>query len=316
MAASYSVCALCPGARAYELVPCCWCTNWIHVKCSYAVPEGRARAAHLDVINPLDKQVVESMGDESIPEYFRGRSVCPNIAAPRTIETSVAPKHVMYGIEALWMYKHAWRGASLYDRKGDHQVPKSETAEKPPSMYKALGMYPVWDKWLMPRWDDFLADKEAGKISEDEKYEPVTNFDPRFHYYDNYIDIVGYLPETSTRAEEEAKCSMWELEGLELELSLAKGPESFASRVLNPKKRKPDPETDGEGLPQHPTAKRKSDGASEKSKGSVSASPSASQEPPTMDLETQSEAHSLSTSGIVTEAPHARPTHTPSNSQS
>ena len=148
MAASYSVCSLCPGARAHELVPCCWCTNWIHVKCSYAVPEGRACAAHFDVVNPLDKQVVASMGDESIPECFRGRSVCPNIAAPRTIETSVAPKHVMYGIEALWMYKHAWRGAGLYYRKGDHQVPKSETADKPPSMYKALGIYPVWDKWL------------------------------------------------------------------------------------------------------------------------------------------------------------------------
>ena len=286
------------------------------MKCSYAGPEGRACASHFDVVNPLDKQVVASMGDESIPVCFRGRSVCPNIAAPRTIETSVAPKHVMYGIEALWMYKHAWRGAGLYYRKGDHQVPKSETADKPPSMYKALGMCPVWDKWLMPRcepiaerfyndpkrwslseyddddpfgdtpllgyvgfgyqileklkfeegslfqlwygllrpnekvfwhtfmrkaqqkieyrWDDFLADKQAGKISEDEPYEPpVTNFDPRFRYYDNYIDIVGHLPETSTRAEEEAKSSMWELDELELELSMAMDPESFASRVVD-----------------------------------------------------------------------------------
>ena len=57
----------------------------------------------------------------------------------------------MYAIEALWMYKHAWRGAGLYYRSGDHLVPKSETANKPTSMYKALSMYPVWDKWLMPR---------------------------------------------------------------------------------------------------------------------------------------------------------------------
>ena len=78
----------------------------------------------------------------------------------------------------------------------------------------------------------------------------------RFHYYDRYVDIVGLLPETSTKTEEEAKSSIWELEGLELELSMAMDPESFAAKVLNPKKRKPDPETDGEGLPQHPTAKR------------------------------------------------------------
>ena len=61
------------------------------------------------------------------------------------------PKHAMYGIEAMWIYKHAWRGAGLYYRHGDHQVPKSETTNKPTSMYKALSMYPVWDKWLMPR---------------------------------------------------------------------------------------------------------------------------------------------------------------------
>ena len=32
------------------------------------------------------------------------------------------------------------------------------------------------------RWDDFLADKQAGTIVEDEPYEPVKDFDPRFHY--------------------------------------------------------------------------------------------------------------------------------------
>ena len=57
----------------------------------------------------------------------------------------------MYSIEAFWLYKHAWRGAGLYYRNGDHQVPKAETTNKPSSMYKALNMYPVWDKWLMPR---------------------------------------------------------------------------------------------------------------------------------------------------------------------
>ena len=77
MAPSHIECSLCPGAKAFELVPCCWCTNWIHVRCSYAVPEGRACASHFDVINPLDKQVVASMVDETIPESFRDGQFVP-----------------------------------------------------------------------------------------------------------------------------------------------------------------------------------------------------------------------------------------------
>ena len=368
------------------------------MRCSYAVPEGRACASHFDVVNPLDKQGITSMGDETIPEHYRGRSVCPNIASPKIIEPSGKdddknmPKHVMYGIEAMWIYKHAWRGAGLYYRSGDHQVPKSETTNKPTSMYKALSMYPVWDKWLMPRcepiaerfyndpmkwslsayddedsfgelpplgyarfeyriaeeldfnegnlfriwynllrpdertfwhtfmmkaqqkieyrWDDFLADKKAGKIAEGEPYDPVVNFDPRFHYYDKYVDIVGFLPEVSSRKEEEEKCTIWELEEQDLELFMAMDPESFAAKAMNPKKRKPDPETEGEGVSRHPTAKRKPEGAIETPMASASASPSASQEPPTAEMETPSESHSTSASGVL-EPPRARPTHTP-----
>ena len=314
MAASHKECALCVGAKAFELVPCCWCNNWIHVRCSYAVPEGRACASHFDVVNPLDKQVIASRMDEVVPEERRGRSVCPNIATPRVTEPlgkdedKVQPRHVMYGIEAFW-YKHAWRGAGLYYRKGDHQVPKSETTNKPSSMYKALNMYPVWDKWLMPRcepiaerfyndpkkwslssyddddddcfggdindlppmgyiqfeykiaesldfrkgdlfrlwyemlrkdektywhisrakaeqrieyrWDDFIADKKAGNLPAEDQYEPVVNFDPRFHYYDAFKDTVEDLPDASTREQEEAKSTLWEIEGLELELCMA-----------------------------------------------------------------------------------------------
>ena len=73
MAASHIECSLCPGAKAHELLPCCWCTNWVHTKCSYAVPEGRACAAHFDVVNPLEKQVIASMGDDTIPEHFKGK---------------------------------------------------------------------------------------------------------------------------------------------------------------------------------------------------------------------------------------------------
>ena len=87
-------------------------------------------------------------------------------------------------------------------------------------------------------------------------------------------------------------------------------PESFAAKAMNPKKRKPDPETECEGISRHPTAKRKPDGATETPMASASASPSASQEPPTVEMETPSESHSRSASGLI-EPPHAQPTRTP-----
>ena len=76
-------------------------------------------------------------------------------------------------------------------------------------------------------------------------------------------------------------------------------PKSFAAKVLNPKKRKPDPETAGENLPQNPVAKRKPDGASETSRGSVSASPSASHDQTPMELDTQSGSIGRSTPGAL-----------------
>ena len=76
-------CALCPGARATELLPCCWCTNWVHLRCSYAVPSGRACASHFDVANPLDKQVVACKEDPLVPPEFKERPVFPNSSIPR-----------------------------------------------------------------------------------------------------------------------------------------------------------------------------------------------------------------------------------------
>ena len=96
----------------------------VDARTSYAIPEGRACAAHFDVINPLDKQVLVIENDPAVPTGYAGRPVCPNIAVPRFNEQSTAPKHIMYNIEALWLYKHAWKGAGLYYRKGDHQVPQ------------------------------------------------------------------------------------------------------------------------------------------------------------------------------------------------
>ena len=153
-AENYGECALCKGAKAAELVPCCWCTNWVHLRCSYAVPSGRACASHFDVQNPLEKQVVACNDDPLVPEEFREKPVFPNIVIPRYQPNRQAgAKAAMNNMELMWIYRHAWRGAGLYYRKGDHVVTQESQGDKPSSMFKAMTMYPVWDKWIMPRCD-------------------------------------------------------------------------------------------------------------------------------------------------------------------
>ena len=50
--------SLCPGVEASRLVPCCACENWVHLECSYGVPEGRLCGAHCQIIDPLKGVVV------------------------------------------------------------------------------------------------------------------------------------------------------------------------------------------------------------------------------------------------------------------
>ena len=50
----------------------------------------------------------------------------------------------------MWIYRRAWRGAGLYYRKGDHVVTQESQEDTPSSMFKAMTMYPLWDKWIMP----------------------------------------------------------------------------------------------------------------------------------------------------------------------
>ena len=169
-AENHGECALCKGAKATELVPCCWCTNWVHLRCSYAVPSGRACASHFDVQNPLEKQVVACKDDSLVPEEFRERPVFPNIVIPRYQPNRQAgPKAAMNNMELMWIYRHAWRGAGLYYRKGDHVVTQESQGDKPSSMFKAMTMYPVWDKWIMPRCDAipdrYLEDPERWNLS-------------------------------------------------------------------------------------------------------------------------------------------------------
>ena len=51
-------CSLCPGEEAHRLLPCCACENWVHLECSYGIPEGRLCASHCQVVDPLKGVVV------------------------------------------------------------------------------------------------------------------------------------------------------------------------------------------------------------------------------------------------------------------
>ena len=43
----------------------------VPMRCSYAVPCGRACASHFDVQNPLEKQIVASKDDPLVPDQYK-----------------------------------------------------------------------------------------------------------------------------------------------------------------------------------------------------------------------------------------------------
>ena len=141
-------CRLCPQARSQELIPCCWCDSWVRWRCSYTVKSGRACASHFDVLNPMDKIVVTRRGDESIPEDHRGLQVVPNTFYPKASKNTLKPSDLMIGLETYWAYKHAWRGAGYYYRKGDH-VPPTKGGNS--SLANALSLVAAWETWYLPR---------------------------------------------------------------------------------------------------------------------------------------------------------------------
>ena len=64
--------------------------------------------------------MVTRKDDETIPETHRGLQVVPNTFYPRASKNTLRPSELMIGLENHWAYKHAWRGAGYYYRKGDH----------------------------------------------------------------------------------------------------------------------------------------------------------------------------------------------------
>ena len=94
-------CRLCPSARSYELIPCCWCDSWVHWRCSYTVKTGRACVSHFHVTNPLDKIIVTRSDDETVPIEHRGLQVVPNTFYPKASKGTLKPSDLMIGLENL-----------------------------------------------------------------------------------------------------------------------------------------------------------------------------------------------------------------------
>ena len=145
-------------------------------------------------MNPLDKIVVARSDDGVVPESQRDKQVFPNCCHPRVREHGTpSPSNVHYTAEAIWVYKHAWRGAGAYYRKGDH-LQKKKTGNTPVE-FKALRMFPEWERWIVPK-PTFLSEsllKEAA--TSEEKGEPKNRVQ-RHNIFEHYKE--EFQPHTLT----------------------------------------------------------------------------------------------------------------------
>ena len=98
------------------------------------------------------------------------------------------PSNVHYTSEAIWVYKHAWRGAGAYCRKGDH-IQKKKTGNSPVE-FKAMRMFPEWERWIVPK-PTFLAEqllKEAAALeSQGEPKNRVKKHNIFEHYKEDFL---------------------------------------------------------------------------------------------------------------------------------
>ena len=66
----------------------------------------------------------------------------------RASRSTLKPPDLVIGLETYWAYKHAWRGAGYYYRKGDH-VPVTKAGST--SLANALSLVAAWETWFIPR---------------------------------------------------------------------------------------------------------------------------------------------------------------------
>ena len=150
-------CALCPGVKCFRLLPCVACENWVHLECSYGIPEGRLCASHCQILDPRKGVVVSDFQcgknevrclvpwrpwiKKSRREWWDHRNkrmremhdLLPNVALE---------KHAIMGAGLTWKRIH---GSSTGIRPEQKQP--GEVTDKTP--WKALPLIPVWDQYAV-----------------------------------------------------------------------------------------------------------------------------------------------------------------------
>ena len=147
-------CSLCPGSEAYRLVPCCACQHWVHLECSYGIPEGRLCASHCQILDPLRGVVVTDFNcgmnelrclapwrpwvKKYKEEWWSGsrrnrimHEMLPNLALE---------KHSFLGAGLMW--KRMLATYNWYPERTENR--RRVVADTTP--WKALPLIPVWDK--------------------------------------------------------------------------------------------------------------------------------------------------------------------------
>ena len=181
-------CSLCPDEEATRLVPCCACENWVHMECSYGIPEGRLCASHCQIIDPSNGVVVT---DFNCP---RGELRCLVLWWPCTKKykanweqrsTSGRWHHAREFFEMIpnmAMEKHAWLGAGLIwkrihasattNRLEEEEAERTKQGKKaqepsgPLKPFKALPLVFSWDENYRATYHkDFEANKADGDLS-------------------------------------------------------------------------------------------------------------------------------------------------------
>ena len=168
-------CSLCPQVEVSRLIPCCACENWVHLECSYGIPEGRLCAAHCQIIDPLKGVVVT---DFNCPKgelrclvpwrpwakknkvQWEVKRASGNWGWDREfyemIPNWALEKHAWLGAGLIWKRVHASSTANRFDEEEqDRTRPAKPRVVKTTEEKKASGPLPPWKALpLVLPWDE------------------------------------------------------------------------------------------------------------------------------------------------------------------
>ena len=147
-------CALCPGVKCYRLLPCVACDHWVHLECSYGIPEGRLCASHCQILDPLRGVVVTDFQcgknevrclvpwrpwikkfrrewwDRKNKRMREMHDLLPNVALE---------KHAIVGAGLTWKRIYGSSTGVRPEQKKEGDVPET-------TPWKAIPLIPVWDE--------------------------------------------------------------------------------------------------------------------------------------------------------------------------